>query len=74
MTIEAVGLATWEDLTPIQQTELVERQVWKPNEYDKFIAERAQNPRLQKKWTKEAGGSLPLMFAQSMPNYENNYN
>ena len=54
MTVEAVGLATWEDLTPTQQVELVGRQVWKPDEYDKFIAERAHNPRLKKKWSKEA--------------------
>ena len=41
MTKEAVGPGTWQELTPIERQELMERKIWEWSELSKWRSERA---------------------------------
>lgn len=50
MARERVGLASWEELEPSEQSKLIEREVWKREVYEAWVAERvAEEARRQSK-------------------------
>lgn len=40
MAMEAVGIATWDELSPVQRTQCIDLGVWDSNVYDKWITDR----------------------------------
>ena len=55
--MEAVGLATWDELTPAQRLQCCELGVWKSEAYDKWISDRYKTDKRLKQRVKDESGS-----------------
>jgi hypothetical protein len=56
MAIEAIGIATWDELSAIQRTQAIDQSVWISDNYDKWVFERdkllkKQGKREEEEWS-----------------------
>ena len=62
MAIEAVGPATWDELTPVQQANCIEIGVWRSSVYDEWLKDRYKTDKKLRKRMEAEGDGEDLHF------------